>query len=272
MEETAHGVARAAHGEISAKAYASRSDTPASPDQRCLLPEKPQATSGLSPAKLEIVLTECSIHRYYDTATDQFLSVDPALAQTGQPYGYANDDPLNVTDPTGLKGWYCINGQTHYYQGNKYGTTGNGTCAQVEADYFQALYVQAQVNAYLQLLNHNSSELMSFFSGLLTQGIRLANPIAGGIADGLGAVDTYLSEGGSSIHKAGAVVVSVGSGAVGGFFGALACGGSDVAGELEAGDPVCASPGLVIGSFSSGAAVVGSWIYDNVPIPGLSGW
>ena len=269
MEETS--LASRSYAGESAPTYASRSDTQRRRISAVSCRRNPRPQAGFR-RQARDGAHECSIHRYYDTATDQFLSVDPALAQTGQPYGYANDDPLNVTDPTGLKGWYCINGQTHYYQGNKYGTTGNGTCAQVEADYFQALYVQAQVNAYLQLLNHNSSELMSFFSGLLTQGIRLANPIAGGIADGLGAVDTYLSEGGSSIHKAGAVVVSVGSGAVGGFFGALACGGSDVAGELEAGDPVCASPGLVIGSFSSGAAVVGSWIYDNVPIPGLSGW
>jgi hypothetical protein len=49
--------------------------------------------------------------RYYDPATDQFLSVDPDLAETGQPYVFTGDDPLNATDPLGLCakgfGWFC---------------------------------------------------------------------------------------------------------------------------------------------------------------------
>jgi hypothetical protein len=42
--------------------------------------------------------------RYYDPSTDQFLSVDPDLAATGQPYALTDDDPLNKTDPLGLQG------------------------------------------------------------------------------------------------------------------------------------------------------------------------
>jgi hypothetical protein len=41
------------------------------------------------------------INRYYDPATDQFLSIDPAVAATDQPYVFTNDDPLNAEDPTG---------------------------------------------------------------------------------------------------------------------------------------------------------------------------
>jgi RHS repeat-associated protein len=44
----------------------------------------------------------CSINRYYDPTTDQFLTVDPALAQTNQPYVFVNDNPINATDPLGL--------------------------------------------------------------------------------------------------------------------------------------------------------------------------
>ena len=40
--------------------------------------------------------------RYYDPSTDQFLSVDPDLAETGQAYAFTGDDPLNATDPLGL--------------------------------------------------------------------------------------------------------------------------------------------------------------------------
>jgi hypothetical protein len=42
------------------------------------------------------------INRYYDPTTDQFLSVDPKVSQTDQPYAFAGDSPLNATDPLGL--------------------------------------------------------------------------------------------------------------------------------------------------------------------------
>ena len=42
--------------------------------------------------------------RWYDPATGVFTSVDPAVAQTEAPYSYANDDPLDVVDPTGQFG------------------------------------------------------------------------------------------------------------------------------------------------------------------------
>jgi RHS repeat-associated protein len=42
------------------------------------------------------------INRYYDPSTSQFLSIDPDVAETGQPYAYTADDPLNATDPMGL--------------------------------------------------------------------------------------------------------------------------------------------------------------------------
>ena len=44
------------------------------------------------------------LNRYYDTQTGQFLTVDPALALTGQPYEYASSNPTNATDPTGQFG------------------------------------------------------------------------------------------------------------------------------------------------------------------------
>ena len=33
-------------------------------------------------------------------ATGEFMSVDPDLAETDQPYAYAGDDPVNEGDPT----------------------------------------------------------------------------------------------------------------------------------------------------------------------------
>ena len=40
--------------------------------------------------------------RYYDPSTAQFLTRDPLGQLTRQPYSYANDNPINNTDPTGL--------------------------------------------------------------------------------------------------------------------------------------------------------------------------
>jgi RHS repeat-associated protein len=41
------------------------------------------------------------VNRYFDPATDQFLSIDPLVSMTGQPYAFTNDNPLNATDPSG---------------------------------------------------------------------------------------------------------------------------------------------------------------------------
>ena len=44
----------------------------------------------------------CSINRYYDPTTGQFMSVDPFADQTGSPYSYTGGDPINGVDPLGL--------------------------------------------------------------------------------------------------------------------------------------------------------------------------
>ncbi len=43
-------------------------------------------------------------NRYYDLYSGQFLSVDPLVGVTNQPYVYAADDPINGSDPNGLCG------------------------------------------------------------------------------------------------------------------------------------------------------------------------
>ena len=40
--------------------------------------------------------------RDYDPTTGQFLVVDPAVSSTGQPYAYAGNNPLLLSDPLGL--------------------------------------------------------------------------------------------------------------------------------------------------------------------------
>ncbi len=43
--------------------------------------------------------------RVYDPATAQFLSVDPLEVVTRAPYNYADEDPVDHSDPTGLGEW-----------------------------------------------------------------------------------------------------------------------------------------------------------------------
>ena len=40
--------------------------------------------------------------RFYDTSSGQFISRDPVIAATREPYAYAGDSPLDATDPRGL--------------------------------------------------------------------------------------------------------------------------------------------------------------------------
>ena len=42
------------------------------------------------------------VNRYYDSVTDEFMSIDPEIAITNQPYVFTNDNPLNLEDPVGL--------------------------------------------------------------------------------------------------------------------------------------------------------------------------
>jgi hypothetical protein len=45
---------------------------------------------------------DCSVGRYYDPATGQFLSVDPLVEQTAHGYEYTGDNPVNAIDPLGM--------------------------------------------------------------------------------------------------------------------------------------------------------------------------
>jgi hypothetical protein len=49
------------------------------------------------------------VHRYYDPATGEFLTLDPLVGTTTTPYVYAGADPVNAIDPDGLDcGWFSV--------------------------------------------------------------------------------------------------------------------------------------------------------------------
>jgi hypothetical protein len=60
------------------------------------------------------------VGRYYDPATGQFLSVDPEVDETEQPYAYTEDDPVNGVDPLGL----CTTTEFGYLYAGPCATTG----------------------------------------------------------------------------------------------------------------------------------------------------
>ncbi len=72
------------------------------------------------------------INRYYDPTTDQFLSVDPAVASTNQPYVFTNDNPLNAEDPLGLAELGIGNGANEFEVPDGYSNSGNGQTGQGE--------------------------------------------------------------------------------------------------------------------------------------------
>lgn len=52
--------------------------------------------------------------RYYDPSAEQFLTVDPLVSQTMDPYSYTADDPFNAADPSGM----CSSGASRDFPGS----------------------------------------------------------------------------------------------------------------------------------------------------------
>ena len=65
-------------------------------------PSNAPAGQMQAPQDEDLSRSRFAVHRYYDPATEQFLSVDPLVAETGTPYAFTDGDPVNGTDPAGL--------------------------------------------------------------------------------------------------------------------------------------------------------------------------
>ena len=60
-------------------------------------------------------------NRHYDPSTGVFVSVDPLVTKTMQPYIYGAANPVTYSDPTGLCTF--ISGECHFGDGSRYNPT-----------------------------------------------------------------------------------------------------------------------------------------------------
>ncbi len=71
-----------------------------------LVRSKPTTVSGVLSSADHPVSSNMRA-RWYDTQSGVFTSVDPAVSSTNQPYQFANGDPVNNSDPSGMYTQSC---------------------------------------------------------------------------------------------------------------------------------------------------------------------
>ena len=84
-----------------------RRPSPSYPDRESS-PSKAAARKGRPPPEYVATRGGVCVARWYDPGTGEFMSVDPDLAETDQPYAYASDDPVNEGDPSGDSVELCL--------------------------------------------------------------------------------------------------------------------------------------------------------------------
>jgi len=158
------------------------------------------------------------VHRYYDPATSQFVSVDPAVASTAQAYAFANDDPLNGTDPLGLLDVGSLAnaivaiaaagiGLESYLSGIAQGESVSQAQNQgAVAAYLVSMSQQAAVDAYLQAYNQQQNAYLGAQAAAADARAASSSPSGGAapgfihdIASGYVAVSNGLGSGLNSL-------------------------------------------------------------------------
>ena len=138
------------------------------------------------------------VNRYYDPSTDQFLSVDPKVSTTLQPYAFAGDDPLNATDELGLS-WTNPSWVHHWYHRIRHGLHRLGRA--IHRVIHRAVHYADNVRRWTAQHKVQIAETVAF--------------VAVGIAtDGAG--DVVLAGAEESAEEAGSVVADVAEACAGG--------------------------------------------------------
>jgi hypothetical protein len=200
------------------------------------------------------------LNRYYDPTSEQFLSIDPAVATTDQPYVFTNDDPLNAEDPLGMRSIPCLGTWVKESSGfvgceNINHESKASTLALIEAALSGLDLTGKETKALAEEISTKLAE-----NGGRAISSHTANMLdaEAGIGDGLsrfagvaGAVVTLsgdLANGDSLAYSLKDTGVQVAAGMGGGAIGAAAC---SWAGP---GDAICAGVGFITGLLASWGA------------------
>jgi hypothetical protein len=185
------------------------------------------------------------INRYYDPTTDEFLNIDPKVAESNQPYVFTNDNPLNATDPLGLLG---ATGLTFKPCQRNCGPSIISVVASAAKKV--SVVAKATIDILSAAPGHRAvSKAAGFVGGLLTiaadknkGNLYTLADLVGGTLGGIGGA-------------AGGVIVG---GSVGAYNDTIACGG----------DPVCAPFGVIVGGVVGGVtgSILGAkWVISFIP-------
>ncbi|MCC2309973.1 RHS repeat-associated core domain-containing protein [Cellulomonas chengniuliangii] len=196
--------------------------------------------------------------RYYDPTTAQFISVDRLVDSTLDAYGYADGNPLQRVDPTGLSAMMLNPRRSTWLLG---APTGNDSCSPYTAgglgDSYRGLFVGA--GAGVTAADTAAFALAYHTRAASEAGRNLANyrwqgsPVSQGTASASGRVLSSYSHPGSratmnSVGKGGAVR------AIGGGVGIV---GAGLGGVQAYSDSIGAGEGSSMAAARASAAVAG---------------
>jgi RHS repeat-associated protein len=207
------------------------------------------------------------IGRYYDPVIGQFLTVDALVDETGQPYAYTGDDPVNAVDPLG----------TMVNQGPDEPIAGNSAPCAVAADSIDfndqvngklANYVaynsQADRNnvivSALDTVRHTLASLPRGYMNMRKQSESL--PIVGG-------VNKFTNNHEPAIAAGTACLTGVGCVAVTGAAAALNV-GNDIKNNCSAGQTFVDGVLGAVGTGFSGVSSLGESALENSPSLGTA--
>jgi RHS repeat-associated protein len=88
--------------------------------------------------------------RYYDPATAQFMTADPIVTATNEPYAYAGDDPVDQADMTGLCSTTAVAATA---PGRRGPSQGEAACKRVHAE------IQSKLTDYRKRLRQYEEDL-----------------------------------------------------------------------------------------------------------------
>jgi hypothetical protein len=189
------------------------------------------------------------VNRYYDPATDQFLSIDPDVATTDQPYVFTNDDPLNETDALGTTGTFIIPKQ------QLTNVSKSKTLSMIEMALNGLDLTGKETKALAEEISTTFADNGGKAISSRTANILDAEAGIGGVLSkfaGVGGAVVTLAKDLANHDKLGYSLadtgIQVGSGMAGGAIGAAVC---SWAGP---GDAACAGDGFAVGLLSSWGA------------------